>query len=111
MLFEYRRLEIVMKSIDYESISYGKMLGIAALMLALRAGYFLLKRTIEPPRSKEPAEKTEHGQVNRQEAVVELIHCSRFNPLFVNAGRDNAWLSTAIFKVNVPFFIHIDNLL
>lgn len=46
--------------IDYELISYGKMLGIAALMIALCAGYFLLKRTIELPRSKEPGTNTEH---------------------------------------------------
>ncbi len=47
--------------INYDSISHGKMLGIAALMLALCAGYFLLKRTIELSRSKQPGEKTEHG--------------------------------------------------
>ena len=32
--------------IDYESISYEKVLSIAALMISLSAGYFLLKRAI-----------------------------------------------------------------
>ena len=30
--------------IDYEAISYGKVLAISALMIALSAGYFLLKK-------------------------------------------------------------------
>ncbi len=38
--------------IDYYSISYEKLLGIAALMIALFAGYFLLKRASAPSRSE-----------------------------------------------------------
>ena len=39
--------------IDYYTISYEILLGIAALMIALSAGYFLLKRASMSPRSEE----------------------------------------------------------
>ena len=47
--------------IDYESISYGKVLSIAALMIALSAGYFLLKRTIGPSGTEEFDKDIEHA--------------------------------------------------
>ena len=47
--------------IDYESISYGKVLSIAALMISLSAGYFLLKRTIGPPGTEELEKDSEHA--------------------------------------------------
>jgi len=47
--------------IDYESISPETVLSIAALMIALSAGYFLLKRATGPSRSEESGEDTEHA--------------------------------------------------
>ena len=47
--------------IDYYSISYEILLSIAALMIALSAGYFLLKRAAVPSRSEEFDEDTEHA--------------------------------------------------
>jgi uncharacterized membrane protein (DUF373 family) len=38
--------------IDYESVSYEILLSIAALMIALSAGYFLLKRAATPSKSE-----------------------------------------------------------
>jgi uncharacterized membrane protein (DUF373 family) len=46
--------------IDYDSVSYEILLGIAALMIALSAGYFLLKRTIAPSKSEEFGDDSEH---------------------------------------------------
>ena len=37
--------------IDYDSVSYEILLSIAALMIALSAGYFLLKRATTPSKS------------------------------------------------------------
>ena len=39
--------------IDYGSVSYEILLSIAALMIALCAGYFLVKRAVTPSRSEE----------------------------------------------------------
>jgi uncharacterized membrane protein (DUF373 family) len=47
--------------IDYESTSYEMLLSIAALMIALSAGYFLLKRAITPVRSEEFDNDTEQS--------------------------------------------------
>ena len=47
--------------IDYDSVSYEMVLSIAALMIALSAGYFLLKRAITVPRSEEAGDDTEHS--------------------------------------------------
>ena len=44
--------------IDYKVVSYGMVLSIAALMISLSAGYFLLKRAITPSVSKEPNKDT-----------------------------------------------------
>lgn len=44
--------------IDYDSISHEKVLGIAALMIALSAGYFLLKRATDFSRFEERGEDT-----------------------------------------------------
>ncbi len=46
--------------IDYEAISYGKVLAISALMISLSAGYFLLKRATILSSSEE------RGQDNGQ---------------------------------------------
>jgi uncharacterized membrane protein (DUF373 family) len=46
--------------IDYNSISYEMLLSIAALMIALSAGYFLVKRATTPSRSEEFGDDTEH---------------------------------------------------
>jgi len=52
--------------IDYYSVSYEILLSIAALMIVLSAGYFLLKRATVPSRSEESGEDTEHpAQVNK----------------------------------------------
>ena len=52
--------------IDYYSVSYEILLSIAALMIVLSAGYFLLKRATVPSRSEESGEDTEHSaQVNK----------------------------------------------
>ena len=40
-------------TLDYNSTSYGVLLGIAALIIALSAGYFLLKRSTTPSETKE----------------------------------------------------------
>jgi uncharacterized membrane protein (DUF373 family) len=45
--------------IDYDSVSYEMLLSIAALMIALSAGYFLLKRAITPSKSEEFGDDTE----------------------------------------------------
>ena len=47
--------------IDYDSVSYEILLSIAALMIALSAGYFLLKRATTPSRSEELSDDTEHA--------------------------------------------------
>jgi len=39
--------------IDYDSVSYEMLLSISALMIALSAGYFLLKRATTPSKSEE----------------------------------------------------------
>jgi len=46
--------------IDYDSVSYEILLSIAALMIALSAGYILLKRATTPSRSEEFGDDTEH---------------------------------------------------
>ena len=46
--------------IDYKEISYGIVLSIAALMISLSVGYFLLKRATMPSGSEEPGDSTEH---------------------------------------------------
>ncbi len=52
--------------IDYKSTSYETVLSIAALMIALSLGYFLLKRATVPSRSEESGEDTEHpAQLNK----------------------------------------------
>ena len=52
--------------IDYKSTSYETVLSIAALMIALSVGYFLLKRATVPSRSEESGEDTEHpAQLNK----------------------------------------------
>ncbi len=45
--------------IDYDSVSYEMLLSIAALMIALSACYFLLKRATTPSRSEEFSDDTE----------------------------------------------------
>ena len=45
--------------IDYDSVSYGLLWGISALMIALSVGYFLLKRAITPSRSEASGNDTE----------------------------------------------------
>jgi uncharacterized membrane protein (DUF373 family) len=47
--------------IDYDSVSYEILLSIAALMIALSAGYFLLKRTTTPSKSEELGDDSEHA--------------------------------------------------
>ena len=47
--------------IDYGSVSYEILLSIAALMIALSAGYFLLKRATTPSKSEEFGDDTEHA--------------------------------------------------
>jgi len=47
--------------IDYNSISYEMLLSIAALIIALSAGYFLVKRATTPSRSEEFGDDTEHA--------------------------------------------------
>ena len=46
--------------IDYESVSYEMLISVAALMIALSAGYFLLKRATMPSRSEEFGDDAEH---------------------------------------------------
>ncbi len=47
--------------IDYDSVSYEMLLSIAALMIALSAGYFLLKRATTPSKSEEFGDDSEHA--------------------------------------------------
>ena len=47
--------------IDYEELSYGMVLSIAALMIALSAAYFLLKRATVSQGPKEISEDTEQS--------------------------------------------------
>ena len=47
--------------IDYNSVSYEMLLSIGALMIALSAGYFLVKRATTPSRSEEFGDDTEHA--------------------------------------------------
>ena len=47
--------------IDYDSVSYEILLSIAALMIALSAGYFLLKRAVTPSKSEEFGDDSEHA--------------------------------------------------
>jgi len=47
--------------IDYDSVSYEILLSIAALMIALSAGYFLLKRAATPSKSEEFGDDSEHA--------------------------------------------------
>ena len=46
--------------IDYKEVSYGMVLSIAALMIALSAGFFLLKRATMTSMSKEFDDDTEN---------------------------------------------------
>ena len=46
--------------IYYEAASYQMLLSIAALMIALSVGYFLLKRAIESSASEEFGDDSEH---------------------------------------------------
>jgi uncharacterized membrane protein (DUF373 family) len=47
--------------IDYDSVSYEMLLSIGALMIALSAGYFLLKRATTPSKSEEFGDDSEHA--------------------------------------------------
>ena len=47
--------------IDYDSVSYEMMFSIAALMIALSVGYFLLKRATMPSKSEEFGDDSEHA--------------------------------------------------
>ena len=47
--------------IDYDAVSYEMLFSIAALMIALSAGYFLLKRATMPSKSEEFGDDTEHA--------------------------------------------------
>ena len=47
--------------IDYKEVSYGMVLSIAALMIALSAGYFLLKRAAVSPEPEELGDDTEQS--------------------------------------------------
>jgi uncharacterized membrane protein (DUF373 family) len=47
--------------IDYDSVSYEILLSIAALMIALSACYFLLKRATTPSKSEELGDDSEHA--------------------------------------------------
>jgi uncharacterized membrane protein (DUF373 family) len=46
--------------VDYDKISYGMLLSIAALMIALSVAYFLLKRATMPSRPKAVGDDSEH---------------------------------------------------
>lgn len=46
--------------IDYYSISYEILFGIAAFMISLCVGYFLLKRAASPSNSKKFCEDSEY---------------------------------------------------
>ena len=61
--------------IDYDSTSYEVLLGIAALMLALSAGYFLLKRATVSSRSEESGDDTKHSpQADPQDPPADQKH-------------------------------------
>jgi uncharacterized membrane protein (DUF373 family) len=47
--------------IDYDAVSYEMLLSIAALMIALSAGYFLLKRATMPSKAEEFGDDSEHA--------------------------------------------------
>jgi len=47
--------------IDYYTISYEMVLGVAALMIALSVAYFLLKRTTMPSKSEEVGDNSEQA--------------------------------------------------
>lgn len=47
--------------IDYDSVSYEMLLSVAALMIALSVGYFLLKRATAPAKAEEFGDDTEHA--------------------------------------------------
>jgi uncharacterized membrane protein (DUF373 family) len=47
--------------IDYGAVSYEILLSIAALMIALSAGYFLLKRATMPSKSEKLGDDSEHA--------------------------------------------------
>jgi uncharacterized membrane protein (DUF373 family) len=47
--------------IDYESVSYSMLLSVAALMIALSVGYFLLKKATMPSCFKEDGEDSEQA--------------------------------------------------
>ena len=47
--------------IDYDAVSYEMLLSVAALMIALSAGYFLLKRATMPSKSEEFGDDSEHA--------------------------------------------------
>ena len=47
--------------IDYGSVSYEILLSIAALMIVLSAGYFLLKRATMPSKPEEFGDDSEHA--------------------------------------------------
>ena len=45
--------------VDYDTVSYAMLLSVAALMIALSAGYFLLKRATMPSKSEEVGDNSE----------------------------------------------------
>jgi len=47
--------------IDYDLVTYEMLLSVAALMIALSAGYFLLKRAITPSKSEEFGDDSDHA--------------------------------------------------
>jgi uncharacterized membrane protein (DUF373 family) len=47
--------------LDYESVTYSMLLSVAALMIALSMGYFLLRRATMPSCSKEVGEDSEQA--------------------------------------------------
>jgi uncharacterized membrane protein (DUF373 family) len=47
--------------INYDAVSYEMLLSIAALMIALSAGYFLLKRATMPSKPEELGDNSEHA--------------------------------------------------
>ena len=47
--------------IDYDAVSYEMLLSVAALMIALSIGYFLLKRATTPSKSEEFGHDNEHA--------------------------------------------------
>jgi uncharacterized membrane protein (DUF373 family) len=61
--------------IDYKEVSYGMVLSIAALMIALSAAYFLLKRATVSSGSEEAGEDTRHSpQADPQNPPADQKH-------------------------------------